>query len=95
MPTEGDILILYLCPLCLDFLLFPGAFGRLHDQTFFNGAGRHSNVFDFAVHHGLNPLQIREKPSFGDAGDVSADTALFLGFTTAPNVVPLGGTLAG
>ena len=67
-------------------LLFPGALGRFHDQAFFDGAGRHADVSDFAVGHDrFNALKVGQKTTLGDSGHVRADTAGLLGFTTAPD----------
>jgi hypothetical protein len=67
----------------------PAAFGGLGDQSLFQGVGRNADVADFAVNQRLDALEIRHKAPLGDGGDVRADAALFLGFTTAPNVTAL------
>ena len=69
------------------FVGFPSALGRLRDQALFDGLGRDSNVFDFAIDDRLHTLEVRIKGSLGDGGHMSADPALFLGFTTSPDVV--------
>lgn len=79
-------------PLRLAF--FPSALGWLGHQTLLQGLGADSDVADFAVHHRLNPLQVGEKPSLGNGGDVGANAALFLGFSTAPNNTALDRALA-
>ena len=69
--------------------LFPSALGGLADQALFDRAGADPNVAHFAIHNGLNPLQVRQKAPFGDRSHMRADATFFLGFTTAPNVAAL------
>ena len=65
---------------------FPGALGRLGDEAFFEGARRDADVTDFAAgQQRLHPLQIHMEFALGDRGDVRADTAALLRFTTAPD----------
>src|SRR5258706_15364760 len=82
-------------PSGLGFGLFPVPFGGLDDEAFFDGVGGHADVADFAVHDGLDALEIGEKTAFGDGGDVRADAAFFLVFAAAPAVAALHGGGAG
>lgn len=68
-----------------DRVLLPGALGRFGHEALFEGAGGDADVADFTVDQRLYALQIRHKFTLGDGGDVRADTAAFLGFTTAPD----------
>src|SRR5215831_2418433 len=70
----------------LGRFLLPGALGRFCDHSFFDGADSDADVADFAVgHHRFDALEVGEKAAFGNGGHVRADTAGFLGFTTAPD----------
>ena len=71
------------------FGLLPLALGRLHDQAFFDGIGGDADVAHFAVDKGLDALEVRHEPPFGDGRDVRADAAFFLGLAAAPDVVAL------
>ena len=78
------------------FGLFPSAFWRLGDESFFDGAGRDADVTHFAAgENGLYALQIRQETALGDGRDVRADAALFLGLATAPDDAALHRAFAG
>lgn len=65
---------------------FPIPLWRLRDQAFFDGAGGHAHVTDFATgQEGFDTLQVGHEFPLGDGGDVGADTAGFLRFTGAPD----------
>ena len=69
--------------------LRPSALRGFDDQALFQGAGRDANIAHFAVDDGFDTLQVGHETAFGDGRDVRADAALFLGFTTAPDVTAL------
>ncbi len=76
-------------------LFFPSAFGGFGDEALFDGAGGDANVADFPVDNGFDALEVGHETPLGDGGDVHANAALFLGFTTAPNDAALDRALTG
>ena len=77
------------------FALLPSALGRLDDEPLLDGARRHANVTDFAIHHRLHSLQIREEPPRSDRSDVRADAPEFLRLAAAPDLSALARAFAG
>ena len=77
--------------LLLEFVaFFPSAFGRFGDETLLEGGRSHADVADFAGgQQRFHALDVDVKFALGNGRDVRADTARFLGFTTAPNDVAL------
>ena len=76
--------------------LFPSALGGFGYEAFFEGAGGHADVADFAAgQNSLHALQIHMELALGDGGDVRADAARFLGLTRAPDDVALHGAFTG
>jgi hypothetical protein len=76
--------------------LFPSALWRFGDEALFERARRNTDVTDFAAgQKRFHPLQVHMEFAFGDGGDVRADAAALLRFTTAPNDVALHRAFAG
>ena len=80
----------------LGFFFFPGAFGRLGDETLLERGGGDTDVADFAAgHERLHALQIHMELALGDGGDVRADATGFLRLTRAPDDAALHRAFAG
>ena len=77
------------------FRLLPIALGRFDHEPLLDGGSGNPDIANLSVHNGFDPLEIREEPALRDGGDVGADTAALLGFTTAPNDAALHWALTG
>src|SRR3954452_11135497 len=60
---------------------------RLLDQPAADGADGDADRLDLAVDLDLHPLQVRQEPPLGAAGDLTADAAEVLGLAAVPLLV--------
>src|SRR5258708_7192656 len=79
----------------LCFALFPLPFLRFVYRSILQGVCSHPHVTHFAVDLRFDPLQVGEEAPLGNGGDMRADAALFLGFTTAPKNAALHRAFSG
>lgn len=75
--------------------LLPLPLWSFYHESLFDCGRRYADVANFAVDDGFDALKIREETALGDGSYVRADTAAFLGFTTAPDDAALHGAFAG
>src|SRR5207247_9971112 len=71
------------------------ALDRLLDQAAADGADGDADRLDRAVDLDLDPLEVREEPPLGGAGDLAADAAEVFGLAAVALLVAADGLLAG